>query len=46
LRYALLRIIAHHYLHIGEIELKRRQSGQPIEGDIPGQLDVALRADR
>ncbi len=46
LRYALLRIIAHHYLHIGEIELKRRQLGLPVVGDFPGQLPLTLAADR
>lgn len=46
LRYALLRIVAHSYLHLGEIELKRRQSGSPTAGDFPGQLDATLRADR
>lgn len=29
-RYALRRIIAHRSLHIGGIELKRRQSGTPV----------------
>lgn len=46
LRYALLRIVAHHYLHIGEIEVKRRWVGHPTAGDFPGQLPATLRADR
>ena len=46
LRYALLRIIAHHFLHIGEIELKRRLAGPPISGDFPGQLPATLAAER
>jgi hypothetical protein len=46
LRYALIRIIAHHYLHIGEIELNRRQSGIPVSGDFPGQLYATLDGER
>jgi hypothetical protein len=46
LRYALLRIVAHHYLHIGEIELKRRQLARPTVGDFPGQLPATLTAGR
>ena len=46
LRYALIRIIAHHYLHIGEIELKRRQAGSPVSGDFPGQLCATLDGER
>ena len=46
LRYALLRIVAHHYLHIGEIELKRRQLGRPTDGDFPGQIPATLNAER
>jgi hypothetical protein len=46
LGYALIRIVAHHYLHIGEIELKRRQSGLPVSGDFPGQLYATLDGER
>jgi hypothetical protein len=46
LRYALIRIIAHHYLHIGEIELKRRESDTPVPGDFPGQLYATLDGER
>jgi hypothetical protein len=37
LRYALLRIAAHHYFHIGEIASKRDRSGHQV-GDYPGAL--------
>ena len=38
LRYALLRICAHHYYHIGEIATKRGALGQQV-GDYPGPLE-------
>lgn len=37
LRYALLRISAHHYFHIGEIATKRARLGHDV-GDYPGLL--------
>lgn len=46
IEHALLRIVAHHYLHIGEIEYKRRLRGYPVAGDFPGQLTQALQAER
>ena len=38
LRYALLRICAHHYYHIGEIATKRSALGRRM-GDYPGPLE-------
>ncbi len=41
LRYALLRICAHHYYHIGEIATKRSALGQRV-GDYPGPLEECI----
>jgi hypothetical protein len=41
LRYALLRICAHHYFHIGEIATKRSALGQRV-GDYPGPLEECI----
>ena len=41
LRYALMRAVAHHYFHTGEIVTKRRQLGHDV-GDFPGLLESAL----
>ena len=41
LRYALLRTIAHHYFHIGEIATKRVALGHDVE-DYPGPLEECL----
>ena len=41
LRYALLRTIAHHYFHIGEIATKRAALGHDV-GDYPGPLAECL----
>ena len=37
LRYAILRMVAHHYFHIGEISTKRDRLGHSV-GDYPGTL--------
>lgn len=37
LRYALLRTVAHHYFHLGEIATKRTSLGHKV-GDYPGLL--------
>ncbi len=41
LRYALLRICAHHYFHIGEIATKRSALGQRA-GEYPGLLEDCI----
>jgi hypothetical protein len=41
LRYALLRIAAHHYFHIGEIAAKRDRLGHRV-GDYPGMLQECV----
>lgn len=41
LRYALLRICAHHYFHIGEIAAKRSRLGHQV-GDYPGPLEQCI----
>jgi hypothetical protein len=41
LRYAIMRAIAHHYFHIGEIATKRALMGDEV-GDYPGLLEAAL----
>ena len=41
LRYAVMRAIAHHYFHIGEIATKRTLMGHEV-GDYPGLLEPAL----
>ena len=40
-RYALMRISAHHYFHIGEIAWKRDRLGHSV-GDYPGRLEASL----
>ncbi len=37
LRYALLRIAAHHYFHVGDVAARRTGLGQEV-GDYPGPL--------
>lgn len=37
LRYALLRVAAHHYFHIGVIACQRDRAGEQV-GDYPGVL--------
>ncbi len=44
LRYTLLRVLAHHYFHIGEIASKRSGRGESV-GDYPGPLLATLRTD-
>lgn len=41
LRYALLRVCAHHYFHIGEIATKRNALGQQV-GEYPGLLEDCI----
>jgi uncharacterized damage-inducible protein DinB len=41
LRYALLRICAHHYYHIGEIATVRKRLGHDV-GDYPGRLGEVI----
>lgn len=41
LRYALMRAIAHHYFHTGEIATKRTLMGHDV-GDYPGLLQSAI----
>jgi hypothetical protein len=41
LRYAILRVCAHHYFHIGEIAAKRSLLGQAV-GDYPGPLEECI----
>ncbi len=41
LRYAILRMSAHHYFHIGEISTKRDRLGHSV-GDYPGRLRRCL----
>ncbi len=43
LRYAVLRTIAHHYFHIGEIATNRTRLGYAV-GDYPGRLANTLPA--
>ena len=40
-RYALIRIAAHHYLHIGEIAMARAALGHDV-GDYPGAMERCL----
>ena len=40
-RYALMRIAAHHYLHIGEIAMARAALGHDV-GDYPGAMERCL----
>lgn len=41
LRYALSRVIAHHYFHLGEVASKRDRLGHSV-GDFPGSLKHSL----
>jgi hypothetical protein len=41
LRYALFRVCAHHYLHIGEIATQRSRLGRRV-GDYPGLLEECV----
>jgi DinB superfamily len=41
LRYAIMRAIAHHYFHTGEIASKRDARGHTV-GDFPGLLESCL----
>lgn len=41
LRYAILKISAHHYFHIGEISTKRDRLGHSV-GDYPGRMEKCL----
>jgi hypothetical protein len=43
MRYALLRVLAHHYFHIGELASKRSGAGTSV-GDYPGPMSSALEA--
>jgi uncharacterized damage-inducible protein DinB len=45
LRYTLLRVLAHHYFHIGEIASKRSSAGRSV-GDYPGPLLQTAEAER
>lgn len=45
LRYTLLRVLAHHYFHIGELATKRSAAGTAV-GDYPGPMLQAAEADR
>ncbi len=40
-RYAMMRIAAHHYFHIGEIAAARSELGHDI-GDYPGVMEACL----
>ena len=44
LRYTLLRVLAHHYFHIGELASKRSAAGRSV-GDYPGPLLQTAGAD-
>lgn len=41
LRYAVSRVIAHHYFHLGEVATKRERLGHSV-GDYPGPLEHSL----
>jgi hypothetical protein len=41
LRYAISRVIAHHYFHLGEVASKRDRLGHSV-GDYPGPLEHSL----
>ncbi len=45
LRYTLLRVLAHHYFHIGEIASKRSAAGRSV-GDYPGPLLRTAESER
>jgi hypothetical protein len=44
LRYGLLRVLAHHYFHIGEIASKRSAAGKSV-GDYPGVMSGTANLD-
>lgn len=41
LRYAISRVIAHHFFHLGEVATKRGRLGHSV-GDYPGPLEHSL----
>jgi hypothetical protein len=41
LRYLVMRAVAHHYFHIGEVAAKRDKLGHKV-GDYPGSLADAM----
>jgi hypothetical protein len=41
LRFAVSRVIAHHYFHLGEVASKRERLGHSV-GDYPGPLEHSL----
>jgi uncharacterized damage-inducible protein DinB len=45
LRYTLIRVLTHHYFHIGELASKRSAAGHSV-GDYPGPLLRTAEADR
>ena len=45
LRYTLLRVLVHHYFHIGEIASKRSAAGTAV-GDYPGAMPSTAETDR
>lgn len=45
LRYTLIRVVTHHYFHIGELASKRSAAGHSV-GDYPGPLLRTAEADR
>ncbi len=45
LRYTLLRMLVHHYFHIGEIASKRSAAGTAV-GDYPGPMLATAETDR
>ncbi len=44
LRYTLLRVLVHHYFHIGELASKRSAAGTSV-GDYPGPMLLTAEAD-
>lgn len=44
LRYTLLRVLAHHYFHIGELATKRSAAGTGV-GDYPGTMRAVLETE-
>jgi hypothetical protein len=44
LRYTLLRVLAHHYFHIGELASKRAAAGTSV-GDYPGPMQNTVEAE-
>jgi len=45
LRYTLIRVLTHHYFHLGELASKRSAAGHAV-GDYPGPLLRTAEADR